>query len=855
MSVPIRPTNGHVEILIAQDSPAQAEQLKHMLEKQGHSVIVAANGMRALEAARAHRPTLIVSDIVMSDEMDGYVLCKSIKAEKDLKEVPVILMTSLSRAEDVVKGIDCGADFFIRKPYDESAFLSRVDYALSNRNLREPVKTDVSLQVQLGGKTHRVTAEARRILDLLISTYEDATRINAELGEKQKELVRLAAGLEREVEERTAALRAEFAERKVATEQLRQSEEQFRLIAENIGDLIAVLDLEGRRLYNSPSYKAILGDPTALRGSVSFNEIHPDDRERIRKIFAETVRTGRGQRAEYRFLLPDGSVRYIESQGSVIPDEKGKPAKVIVVSRDVTERRRHEEALVKLRLAVDTSGEVIFMTDRDGMFTSVNPEFTRLYGYTEDEVVGKVTPRILKSGSINPEDYANFWKRILEKQVVRWEVVNKTKDGRLITVENCASPILDEAGKIIGFLAIQRDNTERNHLGERLRQAEKMEAVGQLAGGVAHDFNNLLTIINGYSDILLAQISSDDKQRGHVMEILSAGKRAASLTRQLLAFSRRQTLAPVVLDLNAVVQNLDKMLRRLIGEDIDLVTVAGEVLWGVKADPSQIEQVMINLAVNARDAMPRGGKLTIETANVFLDENYAQAHANIEPGSYVMLAVSDTGAGMDSQTQARIFEPFFTTKGPDKGTGLGLSTVFGIVKQSGGHIWVYSELGVGTTFKIYLPRVKEPLEHAEPAIAQSDLCQGSETVLVVEDEEAVRILVRRVLESSGYRVLEARHGAEALVICDEHKEPLHLLMTDVIMPLMSGRQLAERVSSQRPEIKILFMSGYTDNAILHHGVLEPGTNFLQKPFTPNSVLHKVRAVLDGDPSAGSAPPQ
>jgi PAS domain S-box-containing protein len=731
MSATSNTPNGRIEILIAQDSPTQAEELKLLLEKRGHAVIVATNGIQALEAALARKPTLIVIDMVMP-EMDGYSLCKRLKAEKGLKDVPAILMTSLASPEEVVMGLECGADIFIRKPYDEAAFLSRIDYALSNRRLREREKVDVALQISLGGKIHKITSAPQQVLDLLISTYEDATRINAELGQRQTELGRLAVGLEKEVEERTAALRAEFAQRELATEQLRQSEEQFRLIAENIGDLIAVLDLEGRRLYNSPSYKDILGDPTALQGSVSFNEIHPDDRERIMEVFKETVRTGHGQRTQYRFLLGNGSIRYIESQGSVIPDEKGKAAKVLVVSRDVT---------------------------------------------------------------------------------------------------------------------------ERNHIEDRLRQAEKMEAVGQLAGGVAHDFNNLLTIINGYGELLLERLAPDDKQRNYIKEIVAAGKRAESLTRQLLAFSRRQVLAPVVLDLNAAVKNMDKMLRRLIGEDVDLVTVASEGLWNVKADPGQIEQIILNLAVNARDAMPRGGKITIETANVDLDESSVHSHAYAKPGLHVMLAVSDTGQGMNAQTQARVFEPFFTTKGPGDGTGLGLSTVFGIVKQSKGHIWVYSELGVGTTFKIYLPKVEEAVVKAEPAMTRSDLRQGSETILVVEDEEAVRILVRRVLESSGYHVLEARHGAEALLICDEHKDPIQMLMTDVIMPEMSGRQLADRLSAQRPEMKILYMSGYTDNAISHHGILEPGTNFLQKPFTPVNVLHKVRSVLDGGPGPGSPSPR
>jgi CheY-like chemotaxis protein len=360
-------------------------------------------------------------------------------------------------------------------------------------------------------------------------------------------------------------------------------------------------------------------------------------------------------------------------------------------------------------------------------------------------------------------------------------------------------------------------------------------------------------IVNGYGESLLTQLSTDDTRRGDVMEILSAGKRAASLTRQLLAFSRRQVLAPTVLDLNGVVKNMDQMLRRVIGEDINLVIVAGEGLWSVKADPGQIEQVIINLAVNARDAMPQGGQLTIETANVDLDEHYAQAHTDSKPGPHVMLAVSDSGTGMDAQTKARIFEPFFTTKGVGKGTGLGLSTVFGIVKQSGGNIWVYSELGSGTSFKIYLPRVIEAVEQAEPAMAQTSSRRGSETVLLVEDEEAVRVLVRKVLEANGYTVLEASHGAAALVTIDVHKHPIDLLMTDVIMPEMSGRQLAARVSAQRPQMKVLYMSGYTDNAILHHGGLQSGANFLQKPFTPDTLVRKLRAILDTDPSVGAAP--
>ena len=379
---------------------------------------------------------------------------------------------------------------------------------------------------------------------------------------------------------------------------------------------------------------------------------------------------------------------------------------------------------------------------------------------------------------------------------------------------------------------------------EQLQQSQKLEAIGMLAGGIAHDFNNLLTVIAGYSDLTLVQLREEDPLRGNINEVKKAAERAAALTRQLLAFSRKQVLQPKVLDLNAVVSELEKLLRRLIGEDIGFRTVLESALGSVKADPGQIEQIIMNLAVNARDAMPRGGKLTIETKNVDLDEYYAKKHIAIIPGPYVMLAVSDTGTGMDQQTQARIFDPFFTTKETGKGTGLGLSTVYGIVKQSGGNIWVYSEVGRGTSFKVYLPRVDEGAEeYKRSAETQVDF-RGPETVLVAEDEEMVRKLACKVLEMSGYRVLEAANGGAALLICERHNEPIHLLITDVIMPEMSGRELADRLAQLRPTMKVLYMSGYTDNAIVHHGVLNEGANFIQKPFATHALARKVREVLD-----------
>lgn len=378
---------------------------------------------------------------------------------------------------------------------------------------------------------------------------------------------------------------------------------------------------------------------------------------------------------------------------------------------------------------------------------------------------------------------------------------------------------------------------------EQLRQSQKMEAVGKLAGGVAHDFNNLLTAITGYSELSLRCVDDSERIRRNLQEIIKAGDRAAALTRQLLAFSRKQVLRPKIIDLNAVIVDLNKMLRRLIGEDIDMLLVLRPDLGKVKADPSQVEQVLMNLLVNARDAMPVGGKLTIETANIYIDEQKAGRHVSVVPGQYVMLSVSDTGCGMDADTQARIFEPFFTTKGVGKGTGLGLSTVYGVVQQSGGDIWVYSEVGKGTTFKIYLPRVEEPAERVEQS-ADAESPTGTETVLLVEDEAIVRDMTREILQVSGYRVLEAQNGHEALKIFEEHQEQIHLMLTDVIMPQMSGRELAEEIAKRRPEVRLLYMSGYTDDAIGHHGVLEKGVNFLEKPFSPNALTRKIREVLD-----------
>ena len=511
------------------------------------------------------------------------------------------------------------------------------------------------------------------------------------------------------------------------------------------------------------------------------------------------------------------------------------------------ERKRAEEALARsettYRSLVEDSPFGIFRSTPDGRLLAVNPALVSILGYdSEAELLQK---NMAADVYVDAAQRARLLDEVVKLDSLTGESLWRRKDAKTITVRHTARVVRDAAGRVDYFNVLVEDITERKLLEAQLRQAQKMEAVGRLAGGIAHDFNNLLTAILGSADLLLDTLSPDAPEREDLDEIRKAANRAADLTRQLLAFSRQQVLAPQVLDMNALVANLEKLLRRLIGEDVELRTVLAPDLGAVRADPGQLEQVIVNLAVNSRDAMPQGGQLTIETANVEFDEAYAAEHFPAEPGSYVLLAVTDTGTGMDAQTKSHIFEPFFTTKEKGKGTGLGLATVYGIVKQSDGYIWVYSEPGHGTSFMIYLPRVPDAPGPVRPAFEPSASARGSETVLAVEDDEMVRALIRRMLETRGYTVLLASHGDEALRLLERHPGCIDLLMTDVVMPGMSGRDLADRVAELRPSIKVLYLSGYTDDAIVRHGVLEPGIAFLQKPFTADRLARRVREVLRG----------
>lgn len=710
-----------------------------------------------------------------------------------------------------------------------------------------------------------VIDDEHRVLGTVV-TFQDVTdRRHLERLQKDMNLQ-----LERQVRERTAELLA--------------SEERFRLLVEGTKDYaIFMLDREGRIASWNPGAERIKGYTAAEIVGRHFSTFYVEADKASGKPADElrlAILNGRYEETGYR-VRKDGTLFWANVVITALRDSTGSLRGFSKITRDMTKAREaeaverrllqeetarrvaeeHSRALweerERLRVTLESIGDGVIATDVEGRVQLLNPVAQVMTGWTEDAAHGQSLLEVFDI--VNEET-----RSVVENPAIRAlrdgiivGLANHTvliaKDGKERPIADSAAPIRDVNGHIIGVVLVFRDMTEAKMLEGQFRQAQKMEAVGRLAGGVAHDFNNLLTVILSYCEYLEENSSLDTSAHESVKEISLAGQRAATLTRQLLAFSRQQILHPEIVDLNEVVIETTKMLGRIIGEDVLFSTKLFGRLWLVMIDQGQMEQVLVNLAVNARDAMPNGGKLTIKTSNIDLDENYSRTYTDVKPGPYVLVAVSDTGCGMDNKTKARMFEPYFTTKEPGKGTGLGLATVFGIVKQSGGHITVYSEPNQGTTFKVYIPRAEVQDANAhEPKVSLPPVA-GTETILVVEDEPMVRKLACRILRSNGYTVLEAGNGIEALQMFERHQKAIQLVVTDVVMPKMSGRQLSEEIHRRNPHLKVLFMSGYTDDAVVRHGVLDAEAEFLQKPFSPLALAHKVRDVLDHPASHVPAP--
>jgi two-component system, cell cycle sensor histidine kinase and response regulator CckA len=647
------------------------------------------------------------------------------------------------------------------------------------------------------------------------------------LGAGRKSTIRTREQLLEEIrvqKKKARSLEKEVAASRQTADALLQSERNLSSILEASADGTVIVDRDGTVLYANPAAEKLFG--IARKDFVGFPFGFPVSADRSEDHI--TIRTGD--------RLRDAELRVVQMQWH------NRSAFQLAV-RDITERKRAEQELRMLSAAMEQSSALVMITSRLGGIEYVNPRFTAVSGFAIEEVLGK-NPGFLMSGDKPAEDYRALWQTITSGQEWHGEFQNRKKDGTSYWAQASISPMRDADGEITHFISVAEDITAHKTMEAQLFQAQKMESIGRLAGGVAHDFNNMLQVIGSYAEIAMLEIDSTNVLYGHLVQIREATRRSAELTGQLLAFARKQAISPRVLDLNDTVAGMLKIIRRLIGENIELQWVPGAGVWLVKVDPTQIDQVLANLTVNSRDAISGTGKVTIETTNAVFDEAYCALHAGYIPGDYVLLAVSDNGSGMTRETIAHLFEPFFTTKRLGRGTGLGTATVFGIVKQNKGFISVYSEPGVGTTFRIYLPRFLSDGVAAGVQEVEAAPPRGTETVLIVEDEAAILELTMRMLQSLGYTVLTAGTPGEAIRIAAEDKAEIHLVITDVVMPEMNGRELVERIGTLRPGLKYLFMSWYMANVISQHGELDEGVRFLQKPFSMNDLACKVRETLE-----------
>lgn len=853
-------------LLIVDDSQPDLYLLETLLKGSGYEVATASNGVEAIKKARHDPPDLIISDILMP-EMDGFTLCRKWKQDTNLRKIPFVFYTATyteSRDEDLAMSI--GADKFIVKPADPEEFVGII------RNVIVHFQEGRLVAAGKAGESDEVYYKKHN--EALISKLENKMRqleeskwiLEGEIAERRKieKEIRLLYGMTKAIvtsnDFRTAldvVLREvgstigwDFGEAWIPCPDGTALEyshvcycssdkfKKFGSLSEKhmftkglglpgrvwlSGQMEWITDVTGD--LKAPFLRSEIARETGIRTAVGIPITAGDDCLAVLVFFSGTI-----HKQDQRLIE---LVTTVASQLSLVMKQKKTEEEI---------RRRNIE-LTLLTQVVEQAVESIIITDTEGVIVYVNPTFERITGYNRSEVTGR-NPNILKSGEHDVSFYQDLWTTIRAGKIWRGQLVNKRKDGTRYIDEATIIPVRDEKGDIVNFAGIQNDVTYELQLEEQYSQMQKMEAIGQLTAGIAHDFNNIMTAVNGYAELLQMRFPQEDPRQQLLNNIIHSGDKAANLIQQLLAFSRRQVIEPNVLNLNSLVDNISKMLKHLIGEHILLKTILAPDLWLVKSDPTHLEQVIINLAVNARDAMPDGGQLTVETSNVVVDDNYVSTHLETHPGDYIMLSINDTGQGMSKGVMSHIFEPFFTTKGTGKGTGLGLSTVYGIVKQSGGSIWVYSEEGHGTTFKIYLPRSTEPVTEMPATTDVRELPGGDETILIVEDDDRVRELVSQILGAHGYSLLEAKDGQEAMQVSNRHFGNIHLLFTDVIMPGMTGKILSEQITQARPDIKVLFMSGYTADMIGLRMIKAADLPLIQKPFSAGELLCKVREVLD-----------
>jgi PAS domain S-box-containing protein len=846
------------KILIVDDDPQSRELYDSLLTPFGHQILEARDGREGLEIARREKPDLIVSDILMPT-MNGYEFVTAIRKTPPLKNVPVIFHSaSFLDREARALGEACGVSLYILKPCDPEKILEIVHNALG-----------MSYQLPSGRSPQ---AEQETIPLLLNAFFEKGKQLDAST-------LRLSALLE---------LAISFAFPRTVSDVLERTAVAAREILGANYACLGLLEDGGARL----SSFFLSGVDPAVVSKV-------DTTSFTGKVFKEIIHSRKAHRAFSPFGMPSdvtlppahppihsflgapvamegkvyGWIYVAEKLTSLAFDDQDEKILNALAAQtalayqnaeryrtiqehahklemEIAERKRAEE---RFRMLVETAPTGIIIADKKGRILEANAHTLQMFGYERKELIGQPVETLL-SDALRPahEKHRSSYNANPHARPmgVGVDLFARRKEGTEFPVEISLGPLVTQGETLVSAAIV--DITARKKLEAQLRLSQRMEAIGRLAGGVAHDFNNLVTVILGCCDVLSTELPPDHPSSRKVEMVRKAGASAADLTRQLLAFGRKQILQPKIIEPKEIVNGVTSMLGRLIGADIKLAVLVDPKTGCINADPGQVEQILVNLAANARDAMPDGGRLTIELCNVELDDDYQKQHQPAIPGPYVMISVTDTGCGMDRKTQAQIFDPFFTTKEFGKGTGLGLATVYGIVKQSGGYIWVYSELGKGSVFKVYLPRVEREAPrnvHGDPDGAPQ---RGTETILIAEDSESLREMAREYLESIGYTVIEAGCGTEALQRANEFLGAIHLLLTDVVMPEMNGRELAGQIVQKRPGIKILFTSGYTDDAIVRHGVLEPGIAFIQKPYRPRAIARKIREVLDNSPAPPSS---